>query len=1132
MKLTAVLLIAACLQVSAKGNAQNISISQRNTTLEKVFKEIHRQTGYQFFYQDELLQQAKKFDISVKNASIEQVLELCFKDQPLNFTITEKTITIKRKEEVNVSNAPPLPPVPIDVTGKVKDENGKPLAGVSVSIVGGKGGVSTDGGGNFSISVPENAVLSFSYVGYKTVTIPVKGKTSIEITLNPNVSSMTDVVVIGYGSARKTQLVGSTSIVNAKDAGNTIATNPAQLLIGKAAGVQVLNTIGTPGSNSQIIIRGTGSFTSVDPLYVIDGIQANGNIFNSLSSQDIENITILKDASSTAIYGAAAANGVVIITTKKLRSGTPRVSVTSQVGTSQAWRQLDLLKAKDYVDLIKDYAATKGVQLPAKFNTDSVNRDVTDWQKEIFRNALSSETDVNVNGGSEKVLYNFSLGYITQKATMKDFQYKKINTRFALDETLGRFHFGQSLNIRYSSSKGQIMNLFFDGVTTNAPYQPIYDPTVPGGYSIVSNARDLASARNPLQTLAMNSSKQSEYLLNPQLFGEVNIIKGLSLRSQISATYGGGSSSSFRKAYTSSNDIQQSRQALMGLNNYFTYTFENYLSYNRMFGKHNISAIAGTSYIDEGYSNELSEQGNDIANDNIQNVNVALVKTVFTSNVGYGTQAGRTKSYFGRVIYSFNDRYVLSGSIRRDGSSNFGPRNRYGNFPGAGFAWNFTEEDFIKRSLPFISNGKLRVGWGRTGNNRFDLGKTDVLTYSGNQGAGSLIYSFGADEHFVPGTTVVTTSNPDLRWEETEQTDAGIDLGFLKNRVTLTVDWYNRKSRGLLVNVPLPSSAGLLGVNTLGNASILTNAADAENKGIEVSLGYRSNPKGNFNYNISANISYNKNTTLALGKLSQVPIKDGNINSLGTITITQQGSPIGSFYGKRVDHVARDTAEIVALNAAASAKTGVPGTLYQDGLLPGDFIFKDLNGDGVSDSKDKEILGNPIPKYIYGFNMGASYKQFDFNLVLSGIAGLKLANGTKYYTESVVEAHNTTTAILNRWRKPGDVAALPRAGQSAKNLDPSDFYMENGSYTRLRNITLGYTFSQQSLKSFSHNVISSLRIYVAAQNLFTITDYKGYDPEVGTQDNGGGNAFIFRRGIDTGQLPQPRTFLAGVQFQF
>ncbi len=961
--------------------------------------------------------------------------------------------------------------------------------------------------------------------------VTVGNNNNLNVRLDATADNLQTVVVIGYGTTSKRELVGSASIVSAKSAGATTVTNPAQLLIGKAAGVQVLNSSGVPGSGAQIIIRGTGSFTSVDPLYVIDGIQASANIFNTLLPQDIENITVLKDASSTAIYGAAAANGVVIVTTKKIRSGAPRISVTSQFGTSKAWRLLNLLNAKDYVDLIKDYANTKGVPVPDKLNTPAVNQDVTDWQKEIFRNALSSENDVSVGGGSEKVLYNLSVGYITQQAIVKDYQYKKLNTRFSLDEKLGRFHFGQALNIRYSKSKGQILNLFFDGVTTYAPYQPIYDSTVLGGYSIVSNLNDLASASNPLQTLGVHTEASDEYVLFPQLFGEVNLIKGLSFRSQISATYGGGSSSSFQKAYTASNFIDKPRQARLGLNNYFTYTFENYFSYDRIFGKNSISATIGTSYIDEGYANNLSEQGGTIANDNIQNVNVALTRNVSSSNQGYGTLVGRTESYYARLIYSFNERYVLSGSIRRDGSSNFGPKNRYGDFPGAGFAWNFTEEDFVKRSLPFISNGKLRIGWGRTGNNRFALGNTDVYTYSGVP-SGSLIYSFGPAEQFVPGTTVATTSNPLLKWEQTDQTDAGIDLGFLNSKLTMTLDWYNRRSSGLLVSVPLPSSTGIMGIARLGAPSILTNAADAQNKGIEMSFGYRNNSKGDFNYNISANFSYNKNTTLSLGNANQVPIKSGDVNGFGSITYTAQGSPIGAFYGYRVDHVARDQSEIDALNAAARAKTTDPNAVFQDQLQPGDFIFKDLNGDGVVDSKDQEVLGNPIPKYMYGFNMGATYKKFDFNLVVSGLAGLDLVNATKYYTESAIESHNTTTAILNRWRKPGDIASLPRVGQNDGNLRPSDFYLENGSYMRLRNVTFGYSFSEQTLNSFSHNVINGLRIYVAAQNLITITGYSGYDPEVSTKGANDGSAYIFLRGIDNGQLPQPRTFLAGIQFQF
>jgi TonB-linked SusC/RagA family outer membrane protein len=1013
------------------------------------------------------------------------------------------------------------------ITGTiVSADDGATLPGISVGIKGAKKGTMTDGKGNFSIEATPGETLVISSVGYGEKQVVVGTDNHLTVRLSPSTDNMAAVMVIGYGTAKKKQMVGSATVVSAKDAGATFVNNPSQLLIGKAAGVQVVNSSGVPGAGAQIIVRGTGSFTSVDPLYVIDGIQASANTFNALLPQDVESITVLKDASSTAIYGAAAANGVVIVTTKKVRSGTPRITLTSQYGVSKAWKQLDLLNAAQYVDMMKDYAATKGVSLPAKFNTPDVLVDRNDWQKEIFRSAFSSENDVTISGGNEKVLYNLSMGYQTQQAIERDYQYKRFNTRFSLDENWGRFHFGQSLTMRYTRNTGQVPNMFFGGVTTYAPYQPIYDTSVLGGYSILSNLNDLASAANPLQALNTTTRKADEYVLFPQVYGEVNLAKGLSFRSQAAATYGAGSSNSFTQAYTRSNFIPVPRSASMGLNNYFYYILENYLSYNRRFGNHNFSATVGTSYLDEGYSNNLAENATNIANDNVQNTNVGLNKAISASGEGYGQTVGRQKSYYGRLIYTFMDRYVVSASMRRDGSSNFGPKSRYGNFPGAGLAWNFTEENFVKKNLPFITDGKLRFGWGRNGNNRFPLGQTDVFTYAGVP-AGSLVYSFGPAEGYVPGTTVATTSNPYLRWEETEQTDAGLDLGLLNNRVTVAVDFYNRKSSGLLVRVPLPSSTGIMGIARLGNPSVLTNAADAQNKGVELALGYRSKP-GTFTYNVNANISYNKNTTLSLGSISQVPIKDGSLNQAGTITITQQGSPIGAYYGYRVDHVARDQAEIDALNAKAAAKTGNVNAKYQNGLAQGDFIFKDLNGDGMVDTKDQEILGSPIPKYIYGFNAGANYKNFDFNLVISGVAGVQLANNTKYYTESVIESHNTTTAILNRWRKPGDVAALPRAGQNDGNLNPSDWYIENGAYMRLRNLTIGYTVPANSLKNLSHNVISGLRIYVAAQNLFTITKYTGYDPEIGTD----ADSYIFRRGIDSGQLPQPRTFLAGVQFQF
>ncbi|MBX3255363.1 MAG: SusC/RagA family TonB-linked outer membrane protein [Chitinophagaceae bacterium] len=482
-------------------------------------------------------------------------------------------------------------------------------------------------------------------------------------------------------------------------------------------------------------------------------------------------------------------------------------------------------------------------------------------------------------------------------------------------------------------------------------------------------------------------------------------------------------------------------------------------------------------------------------------------------------------SYFARLNYSYDDKYILTASFRRDGASNFGANNRFGNFPGVGLAWRFSNEDFIQTGLSFLSEGKLRIGWGRTGNNNIPNFLIKPLTFAGNP-TGNLVYSFGPDEAFIPGTTISTLANPNLKWEQTDQMDVGIDLGFINNKLNVTIDWYKRKSTGLLVSVPIPSSTGI-GVS--GEQSTKTvNAADAQNTGIELQVGYADKASKDFGYTISANVAFNRNKVLSLGGEFTAPIQAGAFDQLSTFTYTAPGSAIGAFYGYRLDKVASTQAEIDALNA----KTGSSGTEYQEGLMPGDFIFKDLNGDNVVTSADQEILGNPIPKIVYGFNAGINYKNFDLNIVLSGVSGLQLLNATKFNTQVMATGHNATTAILDRWRQEGDVASLPRLGQNANssgNLRASDWWLEDGSYARLRNITLGYTLMQDKIAGFAMGAFKSIRLYVAAQNLFTITRYSGYDPEIFAQN---GASFIFNRGIDDGQIPQPRTFLAGIQLGF
>ncbi len=1021
----------------------------------------------------------------------------------------------------------------VQVTGTVRTDQGDPLPNASVVTLNETtkytAGVVTDSNGVFHFSgLPLDGKYSFtvSYMGFEThrlnnVLLKPGATLTFSIRLVKTVSALNDIVVIGYGNAKKKDLVGAINVVTVKEAGAVNATNPSQLIIGKAAGVQVLQSNGGAGADAQIIIRGTGSFTDINPLYVVDGIQGTKNLFNTLNAQDIESITILKDASSTAIYGSAAANGVVIITTKKGKTGPPRISFTSQWGIARAWKQLDLLNTAQYVDALKDLAATKNTVLPAKFNTGNVLQDSTDWQDAIFRNALVSENDLNIRGGGEKVNYSVSATYINQQAILTNATNKRFQARVALEETLGRFRFSQNIIVRQYTGQGNYANIV--NAIQYAPYKPILDPSVQGGYSILSNIDDFSNATNPLQEIAMKSQNSKSLAFFPQLSAEIRIINGLKFRSQFAAEVNSSRSNSYQKQYQASNFLNQARQSMLTFTENSYYMIENYLSYDRQSGKHQLSLIAGQSYIDPGITNGSSIRGTGQPNDNITNVGVASSQSVTNSYSNYSRPS--LISYYGRLNYTYNDKYILNTSYRSDGASNFGPNNRYGNFAAVGLSWRFSEEPFIKNVFPVLSDGKLRTSWGQTGNNNIPNFLNTAKTYQGTPG-GALVYSLGSTETFVSGTTLTTVSNPDLKWEQTNQTDIGIDLAFLQNRLIVEADWYDRKSTGLLVTTFLPASIGISLTGTQPRKTV--NAADARNKGFELTVGYKDKINENLSFNVSVNGAINHNEVLSLGDQFSAPIQAGAFTPVPATTYTAAGNAIGSFYGYRHDHVARDADEIAELNNAAAKKTGKPGAKYQDGLLPGDFIYKDIDGDGVVTAKDQEILGNAMPRYIYGINAGITFRNFDLNLVLSGITGLKLLNGLKLNTSFMSTGHNAGTDILDRWRKPGDVAALPRIGQNVTgngNLRPSDWWLEDGSYLRLRNITIGYNAPLPMLNNLTEGSVKSLRIYLAAQNLFTITRYTGYDPEIAGD-------YLFARGIDQGQVPQPRTFLAGIQLGF
>ncbi len=1129
MKLTMSIILTACLQVSAIGYAQKISLSRSNVPMELMLKEIKQQSGYLFFYNQDWIKQTRSVSIKVKNATLDEVLKLCFVNQPIEYTIVDKTIILSQRGSpvLNKEGKPAASAINQQaVRGKVTDSRGAPLAGVSVHLKGSTIGTTTNSDGEYAINIPEAGTLTFSFVGFEPQEIALNGRSILNVILQEDQQALSEVVVIGYGVQQKKDLVGAVGVASQKDFGDVAVSNTSQLIQGKLSGVQVLNNSGVPGAGAQIVVRGTGSFTNAAPLYVIDGIQSDVGTFNSLSPFDIQDISVLKDASSVAIYGAQGANGVVIITTRRPKTGAPHISYNGYAGISNPWKQFDMLDAAQYTDLVKDWYTNYGQPLPPRVATPYALETRTDWQKEMFKTALMTEHHVNLGGGTDKITYSVSAGFTKQESQVVDLDFQRANIRFNLEERLGkRIKLGQQLSIRHRVTNGVTANVL-NGLRM-PPYIPVYDETnLLGGFGIVTSALDGNDTQNPLIQPNLRDAKVRELNNYLQLFGELDILKGLKFRSQLGVTYNFGQNYNYNPTFAGNQLITQN-QVSEGYAYNLNYILENYFTYNTQIKNHSLNFTLGNSYRDSGASRSVNLVGSNFANSEIHQIGVA--KTVNFSN-GFANSGASFISYFARMNYTYNDRYILTLTGRRDATSLFSEDNRVGYFPSVGLGWRVSEESFMK-DVKFISDLKLRGSWGRTGNSNINgfTYQSNVWTGSGN----SVVYPLGPGETLVNGATVAIASTPDLKWESTTTMDFGIDASFLERKLSLSAGYYNRKNEDLLVNVPVALSTGYGGVSGAGRSQLI-NAASAYNKGFEISLGY-THKIGDLSYSINVNGAYNKNEVTSLGTQGAVPIINGAFYSVPAMTRTEVGQPIGSFYGYVYDHVAIDAADVDKYNQIARQKTGDPNAVFQPGLLPGDRIFKDVNGDGVVDVSDQTFLGSPIPKYNYGVNLNLSYKGFDFMAALQGVAGVELINGMKYYLEGVALPFNGKTSVLQRWQKPGDITDIARAGQNygtGANLRASSWYVENGAFARLRSVTLGYTIPAPKITSLTANTISSLRVYFTGQNLFTFTKYSGYDPEVTTSNPDQSNNFIFQRGIDLGAVPQPRTFILGLQVGF
>lgn len=1097
MKITAILFLVCCLQVSARVSSQGITLNVKNAPLDKVFQKIKEQTGYTFIYTETMLRVAKKVSMDVTNSTLPEALSICFASQPFTYKIINQTVVLQPKQQtvVAISTVMALPPPPpTEIHGRVVNQQGQPLQNVSVLIAGTEIGTTTDNDGRFTISVSnvKNTALEISSVGYQTKTIKVTGQTEINITLEQEVSGLNEVVIVGYGTVKKSDLTGAVASINGDQLKTAGVSSVTKALQGRLAGVQVESAGGDPGSGMRVLVRGVGTWNNNDPLYIVDGVQVE-NIDN-LNPNDISNISVLKDASAAAIYGSRAANGVVLVTTKSGTSGKVSINMKASYGVQQLPHKLDLLNAKEYATVIN--AANDAAGLPhLDFfkNPDSFGVG-TDWQKEIFQVAPIQNYYFGIGGGKAGSTYNVSFGYLNQEGIVKSTGYSRFNLRIKSQTTKGRFTLGETVIL--SEGKRNLLNSSWGGyggnpvgsATLMIPNFKMYDSTAIGGYGGAYGP--VANVGNPVAQQNLIDPKTQTTNIVIDVFAKVDLFKGLYYKLNLGYTNSLANDYNYVKRYTigqffnnPTNNLSEgsSRNPFMML--------EHTLHYENTFGKNDIQALAGYT-MQENKFRSMSATTKDLPD----GISVLSAGAGATYTAGLASE-NTLLSLLGRIIYSYDNRYILTGTFRRDGSSRFTPENRYGNFPSIAVAWNIANERFFSSLVPKakVSSLKLRASYGILGNQLFaDYAYIPLISLSQN-------YVVGTDQRLWYGATQTSIASTNIKWESTGTFDIGLDAGLFDNKMSFTADYYNKKTTDVLLGVPLPGSVGSVD-NPVANAGAIIN------QGLELALSYAGGRQ--FKYNINGNFTVNKNRVLSLA--AGKPI-------INETTTTLVGGPVGAFYLIKTDGIFNSQQEVQSYKNKA-------GNLIQPNAAPGDIRFVDANGDGIISNADKVYRGSPFPKFIYGFGFNGSWKGIDLSMFVQGTHGNKIYNWLQSDLENVgAPPHNWSKSVLKGWT-PDHHTNFPRVISTDPNNNgrASDRFLEDGSYLRMKTMELGYTFNPDVLNPAG---IKFLRVYISAENLFTITKYLGYNPDLGRTGS------ILNRGVDNGSLSYPlsRSFILGIQ---
>jgi TonB-linked SusC/RagA family outer membrane protein len=1009
----------------------------------------------------------------------------------------------------------------LQVTGRVTSRSdGSPLPGVTVTIEGNTGGTATGPNGEFSIRVPRTgSVLVFSQIGLETQRYTVNNANAINIVLAERTTGLNDVVVIGYGTQIRREVSAAISSVKAEQITQTPIQRVEQALQGRVAGVQVTNVSGQPGDAPTVRIRGIGTNGNASPIYVVDGFRVDG--IDYLNPGDIQSMDVLKDAASAAIYGAQAANGVVLITTKSgPKNGKSRVSYDGYYGIQNAWRKMNLLDAHQYVVMMNEGAANAGNSIPFPDISKYPSGTGTDWQKALFqKNAPMFNHQVSVDGGTDRNSYAMNFSLFDQKGLVggDKSEFKRYTFRANSDNKIKDF-LKVGANIAYSHINRTAIdpNQEFGGLLSNTinldPLTPVIenDPARAAGYN-VNAVRDgngnfygisqyvSQEIVNPFARLAVTNGRTRVDKVVGNTYAELQILKGLSLRSTFSIDLAYVNGNNYSPVFFL-NTAQQNTNSSVSKNvdRYYTWQQENILTYIKSFNKHNITATVGTTLRrkkDEGLYG--SNTGLVVTDPNMAYLNLAVDAGTAKATGGIGESA--FNSVFGRILYNYDGKYLFSASLRRDGSSRFGANNPFGYFPSVSAGWVFTEESFLPKN-DVITFGKLRASWGQLGND--DIGNYSYAPLIG-VGRGYTFYT-GSGNGYINGASPNFVANPDLKWEASEQLDIGLDLSFLRNMFTFTADYYIKTTRDWLLSVPIPLSVGV--------PAGVANGGSVRNSGIELALNYQQNI-GQLKINAGINGSFNKNEVTEISNAEGI-LPGAGISTYGQVERSTVGMPFSYFYGYQTDGIFQNTAEVNAYSRN--------GVKIQPDAVPGDVRFKDLDGNGVIDANDRTMIGNPTPKITGGFTFGLSYKGFDLNSFFTGAFGNQIFNGTR---RQDLNTSNMQTLYLNRWSGEGSTNQYPRFTWNDANgnyTKISDLYLENGDYVRLKTLQLGYTLNKNIATKLK---LQNLRLYVSGDNLVTLTDYTGFDPEIGARSS-------LDIGIDRGIYPQARTFRLGLSATF